>query len=168
MLGVEQHVEPRATQELDRVGHHRDTLVERGAERLDDVVVPRLPDDARGPGTGLDEVPERVVGVDLALHAPGAPERDERARVEMQLARQPSEQLVVLRVGARPARLDVVHTEPVELLGDAQLVVDGERDPLELRSVAQRRVVDLDAAGQISLASRGPDTTLVAVRSLMR
>jgi hypothetical protein len=37
-----------------------------------------------------------------------------------------------------------VHAEPVELLGDSQLVVDGEGDALELAAVAQRGVVDLD------------------------
>jgi hypothetical protein len=37
-----------------------------------------------------------------------------------------------------------VHAEVVELLGDAQLVVDGERDPLDLGAVAQRRVEDFD------------------------
>ena len=71
-------------------------------------------------------------------------ERDERARVERELRRRAPEELVVLRVRAGPAGLDVVDAEPVELLGDAQLVVDGERDALELRAVAQRRVVDLD------------------------
>ena len=30
VLGVEQHVEARAPQELDGVGHHRDAFVERG------------------------------------------------------------------------------------------------------------------------------------------
>ena len=68
--------------------------------------------------------------------------------LELQLGRRPAEELVVLRVGAGPAGLDEVDAEPVELLGDAQLVVDGERDALELAAVAQRRVVDLDLRGQ--------------------
>ncbi len=60
----------------------------------------------------------------------------------------PAEQLVVFGVRARPARLDVVHAEPVELFGDAQLVFNGEGDPLELRSVPQGCVVDLDPFGK--------------------
>jgi hypothetical protein len=40
-----------------------------------------------------------------------------------------------------------VHAEVVELLGDAQLVLDGERDALELAAVAQRGVEDLDGLG---------------------
>ena len=39
----------------------------------------------------------------------------------------------------------------VELLGDAQLVVDGERDALLLRPVPQRRVVDVDGGGEAAL-----------------
>src|SRR5262249_4900096 len=106
--------------------------------------VPGLADNADGLGTGVEQLPQRVVGVDLALHAPGRAERDQLARLELQLLGKPAEDLVVLGVGAGPARLDVVHAEPVELLGDAELVVDGERDALELRTVPQRRVVDLD------------------------
>ena len=65
------------------------------------------------------------------------------------------EQLVVLGVGARPTRLDVVDAQPVELLGDPQLVLDGERDAFELRPVAQRRVVDLDhVAWEVSVVIR--------------
>jgi hypothetical protein len=37
-----------------------------------------------------------------------------------------------------------VHAEVVELFGDAQLVVDGGGDALDLHAVAQRRVEDLD------------------------
>jgi hypothetical protein len=39
----------------------------------------------------------------------------------------------------------------VELLGDAQLVVDGERDALLLRAVPQRRVVDVDRDREAAL-----------------
>ncbi len=39
----------------------------------------------------------------------------------------------------------------VELLGDAQLVVDGERDALLLRPVPQRRVVDVDGGREAAL-----------------
>ena len=132
---------------------HRHALVERRAERLEHVVVPRLADDAHGADVRLDEVAQGVVAVDLALHAPRRPERDERGRRELHLLRRAPEELVVLGVRAGPARLDVVDAEPVELLGDPQLVLDGQRDPLELRPVAQRRVIDLDAAGRRELGS---------------
>ena len=145
VLGVVEHLATVGVEERHRVGDHRHALVEGGAERLEHVVVPRLAHDAHGRRARGEEVAERVVGVDLALDAPGRPERDQRRGVEVQLGRRAPEELVVLRVGAGPARLDEVDAEPVELLGDAQLVVDGERDALELAAVAQRRVVDLDA-----------------------
>ena len=83
VLGVEQHVHARAAQELDRVGDHRLALVERGAERLEHVVVPRLPDDAHGADVGLHEMAQRVVAVDLALHAARRPEGHERGGGEL-------------------------------------------------------------------------------------
>ena len=55
-----------------------------------------------------------------------------------------AEELGVLGVGARPAALDVADAEPVELARDRQLVGDGEVQPLLLRAVAQRRVVDVE------------------------
>ena len=51
------------------------------------------------------------------------------------------EELLVLRVGARPAALDEVDAELVQPLRDAQLVMHGEAHPLHLRPVAQCRVV---------------------------
>ena len=56
----------------------------------------------------------------------------------------PGEELDVLGVGARPAALDEVDAEDVELLGDAQLVLDGGGDAFDLEAVAERRVEDLD------------------------
>ena len=117
-------------------------------QRLGDVVVPRLADDAHRRRAGLDEVAQRGVVVDLALR-PGGSSRTPRASSVSSCSsvRGPPEELLVLRVGAGPAALDVVHAEVVELLGDAQLVVDGERDALDLAAVAQRRVEDLDRPG---------------------
>ena len=52
------------------------------------------------------------------------------------------EKLHVLRVGARPAALDVVHTEGIQFLRDPKLVGHGKIDAFGLRSVAQGRVID--------------------------
>src|SRR5437867_2436640 len=56
------------------------------------------------------------------------------------------EELLVARVRARPAALDVVDAEVVETLGDAHLVLEREGDVLGLGAVAQGRVVELDAS----------------------
>ena len=90
------------------------------------------------------EVAQRVVGVDLAPRAPRRPEGDERRGRQVELVGSPGEELDVLRVGARPAALDEVHAEDVELLGDAQLVLDRGRHALDLEAVAKGGVEDLD------------------------
>ncbi len=149
VLGIEEHGEAVGLEVLDRIGDHRDTFVERGLERFEHVVVPALPDDADGVGAGLDEVAQRVVGVDLALRSARRTERHESARREGELARRTTEELVVLRIGPGPTGLDVVDAEPVELLRDPQLVVDRERDPLELSAVTQRRVVNFYLSGKV-------------------
>ena len=143
---------PASAEELDRVGHHGLALVERGPQRLGDVVVPALADDAHRGGAGVEQVAQGGVVVDLARGATGGAEGHQQRPLEAQLARRPVEELDVLGVGAGPAALDEVHAELVELVGDAQLVVDGERDALELGAVAQGGVVDLDGLGQPGVA----------------
>ena len=60
----------------------------------------------------------------------------------------PGRRTLVLGIGPGPAALDEGHPEVVELLGDPQLVVDGERQPLLLGAVPQRGVEDVDRRGQ--------------------
>ena len=63
---------------------------------------------------------------------------------EAELGLGPPEELDVLRVGPRPAALDEVHPEVVQLVGDDEFVVDGRRDALDLEAVSQGGVEDLD------------------------
>ena len=144
VLHVDEHQAALAAQELDGIGDHRLALVERGLQRLGHVVLGALGDDAHGRCLRLDEVAQSGVVVDLAARPAGRAEGDERARRQVELDRGTGEELDVLRVGARPAALDVVHAERVELLGDAQLVLDRGRDALDLQAVAEGRVEDLD------------------------
>ena len=98
---------------------------------------------------GLDQRAQRRVVVDLAQRPAGRAEGHQRRRSDsFSSVRRAAEELLVLRVGLRVAALDPVDAEAVELLGDAQLVLDGERDALELGAVAQRGVEDLDRRGQ--------------------
>ena len=62
----------------------------------------------------------------------------------MQLFGGASEELNVLRVGTRPATFDVVHTEKIELLGNAQLVFYGRRHTFNLKAVSQCCVKNFD------------------------
>ena len=54
------------------------------------------------------------------------------------------EKLLVLGIRARPAAFDVVDAQLVQLLGNEQLVVHGERDGLALRAVPERGVERLN------------------------
>ena len=56
VLGVEEHTEPVALQECDRIGDHCDAFIQVGTQRFGHVVVPRLAHDAYRRRTGLDEV----------------------------------------------------------------------------------------------------------------
>ena len=148
MLGVEEHAQPGALQERHRLRHHCDTLVERGAQRFGDVVVPCLPHDAHGRRARFDQVAQSRIVVDLALHASGRAEGDKGRCGQVQIGARAAEELFVFRVRAGEAALDVVHTEVVELLRDMELVLDRERNTLELAAVAQGRVEDLDGGGR--------------------
>ena len=144
VLHVDEHPTSLAGEVGDRVGDHRLALVERRLQRLRHVVVAALGDDAHRRRAGLDEVAQRGVVVDLAARAAGRAEGHQRARCQAQFGGGAGEELDVLGVGARPPALDVLHAEEVELLGDAQLVLDGGRHPLDLQAVAQGGVEDLD------------------------
>ena len=145
VLGVEEDPEAGRSQVRHRVAGHGDGLVERGPESLGDVQVRRLRDDADGLGTGVDEVAERLVLGGSRARAPRRPERDEGGAVQSQLLCGASEELLVLGVRSGPPTFDVGDSEMVELLCDAQLVLDRERHPLLLRAVPKGRVVDVDS-----------------------
>ena len=63
------------------------------------------------------------------------------------------EELGVLGVGAGPAALDEADAQLVEVRRDGELVGHGEVEPLLLRAVAQRRVVDVEVGHRCSPGS---------------
>ena len=77
---------------------------------------------------------------------PGAPRRSERADLRglEHCVLHALEEAQVLWIGAGPAALDVVDTEGVEALGDADLVLHREGHTLALGAIAEGGVVDLD------------------------
>jgi hypothetical protein len=65
-----------------------------------------------------------TTGVSASIGAAGGAEGGELGVLEFQLLRL-AEKLHVFGIGARPAAFDVVDTEGIEPLGDAQLVEAG-------------------------------------------
>jgi hypothetical protein len=155
VLRVEEHRLPLRAQVRDGVAHHREVLLQGGAQRELDVPVVRLRDEGdharAGVAQGRDE---RVVGSTYAGAAGGAERREPRV-AQVELFTGATEELGVLGVGARPAALDVAHAEAVELAGDAQLVGDAEVETLLLGAVAQGGVVDVERAVEVHRSSLG-------------
>ena len=54
------------------------------------------------------------------------------------------EELLVLGVAAGPAALNVIDTELIQLLGNDELVVHGERDGLALRAIPESGIEGMD------------------------
>ena len=71
MLHVNQHATTVALEVLNRVGDHRDAFIKGCLQRVDDVIVPTLGNDAHGTGVGIDEVTQRCIVVNFALGATG-------------------------------------------------------------------------------------------------
>ncbi len=144
MLGVEKHSTVVIAEELDRFSHHRDPLVEIGAECLFDVIIPRLTHEADVLGLGLEQSPELFVRANISPGPSRRPKCAEGGVGERQLPLGSVEELSVLLIGTRPPTLDESHSEVVEQPGYAKFVADGEADPLLLGSITQCRVVYLE------------------------
>jgi hypothetical protein len=141
MLRVVEDPPPLVLQIRDRVPDEFQILGQRDAERVRHVQVPALAE--QRDRLGLRRQQRLEIGVLLHRIAglAGRAEGHHRRMLEGNGLDDP-EELDVLRVGARPAALDIVHPQFVELLRHADLVVHGEADVLRLRPVAQSRVVD--------------------------
>ena len=153
VLGVEEHLLPLGPQVGDGVADHREVLLERGPQGELDVPLVGLGDQRHHARAALAQGRhQRVVGR-AGTGAAGRPERRELGVLEVQLLLGAAEELGVLRVRARPAALDVADTQVVELLGDGELVGDGEVETLLLRAVAQGGVVHVEGALEVHARS---------------
>ncbi len=148
VLGVVDHLGQVRPEIRDRFADHPEVLLERRVDRLADVEIPALPEDAGPVGLHIDEAPEvRVLGR-LPLLVTGRAERDDPARRESQAAGV-REELEILGVGEWPSAFDVADAEGVQPAGDGQLVLQGQGDPHPLRPVAEGRVKDREAPSHV-------------------
>src|SRR3546814_10260574 len=116
------------------------------------MVVVRLADEA----DRLDLRAQRDREAGIVGGAAAAPARHaERRQLRPRQRRRVGEEAVVGRVGTRPAALDIVDAEPVQLQRDRRLVDEAEIHALGLVAVAPGRVEEPD-----SLANwPAPDST---------
>ena len=149
VLGIEEDTQVVLAQEAHGVGHHGHRLVEGGAQGLGNVPVPRLGHDAGDRRSGLHQIGQDGIGLGFHAGSPGGAERHQCGGAEGELLHGPREELDILGVGPGPATLNERDPEVVELLGNAELVVDGEREALLLAAVPQNGVEDVDGLGQV-------------------
>jgi hypothetical protein len=156
VLGVVDDALALRHEERDGLLDHREVLVAPDADDLLEVQPPGLADDRADRREAVGQDAQGRVGVRRHVAAPGHPERRDLRGGEA-LRRQQAEQLLLLGVRGREARLDEVHPEPVEGVRHPQLLGRGERQALALHPVAQGGVVQLDhetSAGTGSSHSR--------------
>ena len=140
VLRVEQHALARAGEERDGLGDHREVLLTRDAHDLLHVQHRGLAHDRAHRREALREHPQPLVLRRGHLAPAGHAEGHHLRARELHLGEQ-REQLLLLRVRGREARLDHVHAELVERADDAQLLLRGQAHAAAAHAVAQGGVV---------------------------
>ena len=143
VLGVVNHKLPVILQITHRVADHAEILIRRAAQHFLHVQHRSLAVNRDDRRLRLDEQPHLIVLLDRHALFAGRTERREFRVLEFALLGL-REKLDVLRIAARPAALDVMNAELIELVGNAQFVGDREVHTLTLRAIAQGRVIEFD------------------------
>jgi hypothetical protein len=145
MLGIEHHLVHAAPGMGDRVADHLDILGAIQLERDIDMEIPGLADHAHCARPGRqDGVEAGIVGGTAA----GAARHAEGHELRVQEFRRLGEEAIIGRVRARPAALDIVDAQPVELARNGDLVGHGEIDALGLGAVPQGGIEQVEAVGR--------------------
>jgi hypothetical protein len=110
------------------------------------VHVVRLADERDDRRPRIEQRAQIRVGFGVAAGAPRRAEGGEPRVLQIERLRA-DEELGVLRVAPRPAAFDVLDAQLIEPARDLQLVLNGERQPLHLGAIAERRVVQLYGHG---------------------
>ena len=143
VLGIVHHGFSVVFQEADRVADHADVLIGLGPQHLGDVQEPGFAHDGDHRRLGIEKHANLLIVLDGHALAAGEAEAGDASVLPL-AARGLLEELQVLRIGARPAALDVMNPELIEPLRDPQLVGEREIDALALGTIPERGVVDFD------------------------
>src|SRR5262245_37743982 len=110
------------------------------AESTPRMKIPALAEDRNRGGLGVDQLNDvRIILHSIARESRGA-ESGQAGVSEVQFLLGAGEELLVLRVGTRPATFDVVDPQFIEPAGNRQLILDGKRYSFPLRPVTERRI----------------------------
>ncbi len=163
VLAVDEDVLAQPDQVGDGVVHHRQVLLQRGAQCVGDVPVVTLGDDADVLGAGIDQRLGQGIGGSAAASLAGRAEGDQTGIAELQLGLRGLEEGGVVGVRARPATLDEGDAQTVQQPCDAQLVGHRQPQALLLGPVAQGGVEDLEVLGGQRLGGHGGTTPPIRV-----
>jgi hypothetical protein len=119
------------------------------------VKIPGFSEDGDNRSARLDQGADVRIAIDSVPCEPRGSERGETRVFEAEFGRA-SEELLVARVGAGPAALNVVDPKLVELLRDGDLVVHREGDGFALCTIAKRSVEDGYFHFALWLVARSP------------
>ena len=117
VLGVVDHFLAVLVEVLDRLGNQLEVFVERNPQRAFHVQVPRLAENRRHRSAGFHQRPHVAILRHAVLGEPGRAERGQPGVFQVQPAGA-LEELLVLRVRARPAAFDVIDAQLVQFLCD--------------------------------------------------
>ena len=140
VLGIVDHFPAQALEVADAVPDHAQVFVPSRLEYPLHVQHGRLADDGHDRRLRVDQGPQVEIVFGARPGAAGHPERRHLGPPQPGLP-DPTEELGVLGVRARPPALEVVDPELIQTPGDFHLVLDGKGESLALRTVAERRVV---------------------------
>ncbi len=166
VLGVVDDPLACGDEERDRLGDHPQVLGAVDLDHLLQVQAPGLADERAYRREAVGQDLQR--GIVLRPHVPPARHAECRdLRVLETLAGQQLEELELLGVGAREARLDQVDPELVEHVRDAHLLVRRQRHALPLHAITQGGVVELDL-GHVNVPARALRRDRATPRSAAR
>ena len=125
MLGVVHHFAAVVFQILHGFADQLQVLFFIDAERAMDVQIPALAENRHGRSFRFEQRPHVRILIHRVLGEARGAERRQPGVLQLYVFRA-LEELLVLRIGVRPAALNVIDTQLVQLLRDDQFVVDGE------------------------------------------
>ena len=140
MLRVENHLVDALLEISDGVADDVEVGLPADAQIVADVQIPGLADDRHDRRLGLEQLSYVQIVRCGRIRAASRAERGDSRVLQFELANL-GEKLLVAGIGSGPTALDVADAAVIELLRNAELVLERECHVLGLGAVAQRCVI---------------------------